>query len=139
MWEGFSFAPMLQMGGNKKHTTNEISENNSLIFRDRFVSSPYNQNLKVMNTNKVTNFYRERVLVQNLDTFEKLRRTIITLAGNLIAWENMMEGTQTATDLAPYLTAWDSLDVMALLNQLQIMMQEAENDLADLDRGRENE
>lgn len=92
-----------------------------------------------MNTNKVTNFYRERVLVQNLDTFEKLRRTIITLAGNLIAWENMMEGTQTATDLAPYLTAWDSLEVMAQLNQLQIMMQEAENDLADLERGRENE
>lgn len=92
-----------------------------------------------MNTNKVTNFYRERVLVQNLDTFEKLRRTIITLAGNLIAWENMMEGTQTATDLAPYLTAWDSLDVMALLNQIQIMMQEAENDLADLERGCEEE
>ena len=91
-----------------------------------------------MNTNKVTN-YREMVLVHNLDTFEKLRRTIITLAGNLITWENMMEGTQTATDLAPYLTAWDSLDVMALLNQLQIMTQEAENDLADLERGRENE
>lgn len=91
-----------------------------------------------MNTNKVTN-YRERVLVQNLDTFEKLRRTIITLAGNLIAWENMMEGTQTATDLAPYLTAWDSLDVMALLNQIQIMMQEAENDLADLERNRDKE
>lgn len=91
-----------------------------------------------MNTNKVTN-YRERVLVHNLDTYEKLRRTIITLAGNLITWENMMEGTQTATDLAPYLTAWDSLDVMAQLNQIQIMMQEAENDLADLDRGREKE
>ena len=138
MWEGFSIAPMLQMGGNKKHTTNEISENNSLIFRESFVSSHQIKTLKVMNTNKVTN-YRERVLVQNLDTFEKLRRTIITLAGNLIAWENMMEGTQTATDLAPYLTAWDSLDVMALLNQIQIMMQEAENDLADLERNRDKE
>ena len=138
MWEGFSFAPMLQMVGNKKHTTNEISENKSLIFRDRFVSSPYNQNLLVMNTNKVTN-YRERVLVRNLDTFEKLRCTIITLAGNLIAWEGMMEGTQTATDLATYLTAWDSLEVMAQLNQLQIMTSEAENDLADLERGREKE
>lgn len=139
MWEGFSIAPILQIGGNKKHITNEISENNSLIFRDRFVSSHQIKTLKVMNTNKVTNFYRERVLVRNLDTFEKLRRTIITLAGNLIAWENMMEGTQTATDLAPYLTAWDSLDVMALLNQIQIMMQEAENDLADLERGCEEE
>ena len=91
-----------------------------------------------MNTNKVTN-YRERVLVRNLDTFEKLRCTIITLAGNLIAWEGMMEGTQTATDLATYLTAWDSLEVMAQLNQLQIMTSEAENDLADLERGREKE
>lgn len=87
-----------------------------------------------MNTNKVTN-YRERVLVRNLDTFEKLRRTIITISGNLITWQDAMEGTQTATDLAPYLTAWDSLEVMAQLNQLQIMMQEAENDLADLERG----
>lgn len=88
--------------------------------------------------NKATN-YRERVLVRNLDTYEKLRRTIITISGNLIAWQDTMEGTQTATDLAPFLTDWDSLGVMVLLNQLQIMMQEAENDLADLDRGREKE
>ena len=134
MWESFSIAPTLQIDGNKKHTTNEISENNSLIFRDRFVSSHQIKTLKVMNTN-----YRERVLVRNLDTFEKLRCTIITLAGNLIAWEGMMEGTQTATDLATYLTAWDSLEVMAQLNQLQIMTREAENDLADLERGREKE
>lgn len=138
MWEGFSFALVLQMGGNKKHTTNEISENNSLIFGECFVSSHHIKTLKVMNTNKVTN-YRERVLVRNLDTLEQLRRTIITLAGNLIAWEGMMEGTETATDLAPYLTAWDSLNVMALLNQLQIMTQEAENDLADLERNRDKE
>lgn len=91
-----------------------------------------------MNTSKVTH-YRERDLVRNLDTFERLRGTIITLAGDLIAWENAMEGTQEAKDLAPYLTDWDSLDVMALLNQLQIMTQEAENDLADLERNRDKE
>ena len=105
-----------------------------MIFRDRFVSSHQIKTLKVMNTN-----YRERVLVRNLETFEKLRSTIITISGNLIAWQNTMEGTQTATDLTPCLTEWDSLDVMALLNQLQIMTQEAENDLADLERGREKE
>lgn len=88
--------------------------------------------------NKVTS-YRQSILVRNLDTFARLQRTIILMAGNLLVWEGMTEGTETATALAPHLTAWDSLDVMVLLNQLQIMTQEAENDLADLERNRDKE
>ena len=88
--------------------------------------------------NKVTN-YRQSILVRNLDTFARLQRAIVTLAGNLTAWENATEGTQVAKDLAPRLFGWEPAEVVVLLHDVQIMTQEAENDLADLERNRDKE